>query len=401
MYIATCPEETKSVLEAELRELGATDITPIYRGVTFSATKPLFYEAHLKLRTASRLMQVIKEFPAHTPEMLYSQVRRIPWSDLFDVRHGYLIEGIPGDRGPAFMSGNDISKRVREGLQDSFSRKLGQVPTVDLKDPKVVLVAFVAGGRCTLSFDTTGKALHKRGYRSLSAHPAPMKETLAAAVLKLAGYDGSQVFLDPMCGSGTLVIEAAMIALHKSPLIHRKKGEFLLEWLKDFDRVLWRESSDKSREERVLQLPSPIYAGDIKSEYVTMAREHALKARVEKYLQFQTASFQSWEAPAPTGLLVTNLPYGERLKPKRGSKSGDEGGVHEYQEDEIEFYKSLGDTLKQRFTGWRAALLAADKSAAKFIGLKPTRKIPLLNGTIPCKLLIFDLYAGGRKKAPL
>ena len=409
MYLATCPEETKQALIDELHEMGACDIEPIYRGVRFSGSQELFYLCHLKLRTASRLLKVIKEFPARSPEMLYSQARRIPWSDLFDVRHGYLIEGVPGDRGQEFMSGNDISKKVREGLQDSFTRKLGKIPTVDLKEPKVVIVAFVAGGRCTLSFDTSGKALHKRGYRSLSSHPAPIKETLAAAMLRMVGYDGSQVLLDPMCGSGTIVIEAAMISLDKSPLIHRKKGEFLLEWLKDFDRGLWRTLLERCRSEKLDTLRAPIYAGDISAKYTTMARDHALKARVEKYLEFHTKAFDKWKAPAPSGILVANLPYGERLTPQvsrgegraaRGLQSNKKMPLSPEEEArEKEFYKSLGDHLKQNFVGWRAALLAADKSPAKFIGLKPTRKIPILNGTIPCKIWVFDLYEGSRKKA--
>jgi putative N6-adenine-specific DNA methylase len=402
MYLATCPEETKNVLMEELKDLGATDIEPIYRGVRFSGSQELFYLCHLKLRTASRLLKIIKEFPARSPEMLFSQARRIPWSELFDLKHGYLIEGVPGDRGQEFMSGNEISKKVREGLQDSFGRKLGTIPKVDLKEPKVVIVAFVAGGRCTLSFDTSGKALHKRGYRSLSSHPAPIKETLAAAMLRLAGYNGEEVLLDPMCGSGTVAIEAAMISLDKSPLIHRKKGEFLLEWLKDFDRGLWRETLEQCRLEKRSDLRAPIYAGDISARYTEMARDHALKARVEKYIHFETKAFEKWEAPAPSGLLVANLPYGERLLPQ--GRRGDSFKAQSARSDSLEaeredreFYKALGDHLKKNFVGWRAALLAADKSQIKFIGLKPTKKIPILNGTIPCKIWIFELYEGSRK----
>lgn len=383
--IATCPEETKDVLIAELKALGAQDVTPIYRAVTFEAEPDVFYACHLKLRTASRLMRVIKEFPAKSPEMLYSQARRIPWPDLFDIDYGYLVEGVPGDRGREFMSSNDISKKVREGIQDAFGRRYGRIPKVDLKDPKVVVVAFIAGGKCTLSFDTSGKALHKRGYRTEGHHPAPLKETLAASILLLAGYDGTKPLMDPMCGSGTLAIEAAMIALNKSPLIHRKKGQFLLEWTKDFDKNLWRSTQDSARGERIVTLPAPIFASDVQSKYVAMARANALRARVEKHLEFKTSRFQDLKPIDGPGLLVANLPYGERLR-----KGGDD------QELKL-LFQEIGDTLKQKFSGWRAALLAAENSPYKFIGLKPTRKIPLLNGTIPCKLLIFDLYSGSKR----
>ncbi len=383
--IATCPEETKDVLMAELKLLGATDIVPVYRAVTFEADADIFYACHLKLRTASRIMRVIKEFPAHSPEMLYSQARRIPWPDFFDIDHGYLVEGVPGDRGHEFMTSNDISKKVREGIQDAFGRRFGRIPKVDLQEPKIVVVAFVAGGRCTLSFDTSGKAMHKRGYRTEGHHPAPLKETLAASMLLLAGYDGTQPLLDPMCGSGTLAIEAAMIALHKSPLIHRKKGQFLLEWTKDFDRTLWRSTQDEARGERMTTPPAPIMASDVQPKYVEMARANALRARVEKHIQFNTARFQDLKADTESGLLVANLPYGERLR-----KGADD-------QELIQLFQEIGDTLKQKFTGWRAALLAAENSPYKHIGLKTTRRIPLLNGTIPCKLLIFDLYAGTRR----
>lgn len=380
--IATCPEETKGVLAAELAACGATAIEPGYRAVHFEADERTFYELHLRLATASRILRVIKDIPAKTQEMLRSQAARIHWDELFSVDHGYLIEGIPTERGPEFMRANDVSKAVREGIQDSFLKSRGKTPKVDLKEPKVIIVAFVRRGRCLLSFDTTGKSMHKRGYR-LDGHPAPVKETLAAAILRLAGYDGTQALLDPMCGSGTIAIEAAMMALHKAPQIHRKKGQFLFEWLKDFNRNLWRDVQEAIRQERLATPPAIVRASDISEAFVDMARVNALRARVEKDMEFGVARFQDVEAPAPTGILVANLPYGERLE--KGSP------------DLPTLYKEIGDTLKTKFKGWTAALLAAEDSPYKVIGLKPSRKIPLLNGSIPCKLLIFEMYEGSRK----
>jgi putative N6-adenine-specific DNA methylase len=233
-----------------------------------------------------------------------------------------------------------------------------------------------------LSFDTAGKSLHKRGYRE-SGHPAPLKETLSAAILIMAGYDGSQAFMDPMCGSGTIAIEAAMIAVHKAPQIHRKKGEFHFEWLKDFDRDLWRVTQDRVRAEKLEAPTATVFASDINATYVAMAKKSALDARVEKYMTFNTGRFQDTEPPATTGILVTNLPYGERI----GSSEG----------DIVQLYEEVGDTLKQKFSGWQAAILAAAASPYKSIGLKPKRTIALMNGSIPCKLLLFDLYAGSRR----
>jgi putative N6-adenine-specific DNA methylase len=385
--IATCPEETKPALVLELEALGAANIVPGYRAVSFEASDALFYELHLKLRTASRILKVIKEVPAKSPEMLRSQVRRIHWNELFDARHGFVVEtqGAKADREVVEKGGmppKQVITQVRESIREVFERAQGVAPIVDRAEPKVVVVAHLRNGRCMLSFDTSGKSLHKRGYRE-QGHPAPLKETLSAAILILAGYDGSQAFMDPMCGSGTIAIEAAMMAVHKAPQIHRKKGEFHFEWLKNFDRDLWRTTQDRVRAEKLDAPIAPVVASDINAAYVEMAKKSALDARVEKYMTFNTGRFQDAQPPATTGILVTNLPYGERI----GSSEG----------DIVQLYKEVGDTLKQKFSGWQAAILAAAASPYKSIGLKPKRTVSLMNGSIPCKLLLFELYAGSRR----
>jgi putative N6-adenine-specific DNA methylase len=377
--IATCPEETKPALVLELEALGASSIAPGYRAVAFEANDALFYELHLKLRTASRILRVIKEVPAKSPEMLRSQVRRIRWDELFDARHGFMVES-QGDEGG--MAPKQVITQVRESIREVFGRTQGAAPIVDRSEPKVVVVAHMRHGRCMLSFDTSGKSLHKRGYRE-QGHPAPLKETLSAAILIMAGYDGSQAFIDPMCGSGTIAIEAAMIAVHKAPQIHRKKGEFHFEWLKGFDRDLWRATQDRVRAEKLEAPAAPVVASDISEAYVAMAKKSALDARVERYMTFNTGRFQDATPPAATGILVTNLPYGERI----GSGEG----------DIVRLYEEVGDTLKQKFSGWQAVILAAAASPYKAIGLKPKRTLDLMNGSIPCKLLHFELYAGTRR----
>jgi len=382
--IATCPEETKPALVLELEALGAQSIVPGYRAVAFEASDALFYELHLKLRTASRLLRVVKEVSARSPEMLRSQVRRIRWDELFDARHGFMVDIQGDDAGNGGMAPKQIITQVRESIREVFGRAQEVAPVVDRSEPKVVVVAHIRHGRCTLSFDTSGKSLHKRGYRE-QGHPAPLKETLSAAILIMAGYDGSQAFMDPMCGSGTIAIEAAMIAVHKAPQIHRRKGEFHFEWLKDFDRELWRVTQDRVRAEKLEAPAAPVVASDISAAYVAMAKKSALDARVERYMTFNTGRFQDAEPPAATGILVTNLPYGERI----GSNEGDIARL----------YEEVGDTLKQKFSGWQAAILAAADSPYKAIGLKPKRTVSLMNGSIPCKLLHFELYAGTRRAA--
>ena len=380
--IAICPEETKDVLAEELKALGAINIDPQFKAVHFECDERVFYEAHLKLRTPSRLLRVIRDFASKDERMLYDQCRRLNWGQWFDVQKTFVIEGVPGERGEGVMTANTISKRVREALQSWFVEKTGERAVVDLENPDVELVAFVRAGRCILSLDTSGKSMHKRGYRS-DRHPAPIKETMAAAMLLKLGYKGDVALYDPMCGSGTVVIEAASMALGKSALIHRKKGEFVFERHAFFNAKLWREIQD-ARDEKLDALPAPIFASDISANYLEAARENAMRARVEKFMTFSKADFFDSKPPVAEGLLITNLPYGERIK-------------GEFVGDDEAFFKAIGDKLKRDYSGWRAAILAAEDSPWKFIGLKPSRKIKLLNGSIPVRLLVFDLYRGSKK----
>lgn len=380
--IATCPEEVKDALVTELMGLGADDIEPGFRAVSFNATEEVFYRTHLELRTASRVLKVIKSVSAQTPAMLFSQARRIAWPDLFDAQHAFCVEVLGHDADKGGLPHVQVITQVREAVKDVFMHRTGKAPKIDTEKPKIVVVAHLHNGRCSLSLDTSGKSLHKRGYR-VSGHPAPIKETLAASLLILSGYDGTQPFLDPMCGSGTIAIEAAMIAVKKAPHIHRKKGDFSFEWHKDLNRELWRKTQDEARTAKLEKPPAIVAASDINGDYVKMAQEGALGARVERYMQFSTQRFQDVEPPAERGVLVTNLPYGERLATAEA--------------DLKTLYEEVGNTLKQKFSGWRAAMLAVNDSPHKFIGLKPTQKIPVLNGNIPCRLLIFDIYKGSRR----
>ena len=399
--IATCPEETKDVLIKELEILGVKKITPKYKAVFFEVSEPLFYQVHLKLRTASRLLRIVKNVPAASKEMLYDQSRRIHWPEFFSSDVSFVVEGVVADRGTDGMKSNDVSKKVKEGIYKAFERENRALPRIDLKDPQVVVVAFLQGGSCVISLETSGKSMHKRGYR-LDGHPAPLKETLAASILLMAGYDGSECLWDPMCGSGTIAIEGAMIALQKASQIHRKKGDFGFEWLLGFNRALWREIQDEAREERKETLIAPIVASDINPTYVELARKNALRARVEKYMHFDVRSFlvitraevedvmnRSKTAAANTsggfkGILIANLPYGERLNKNKEQELKD-------------LYREVGNTLKRSFFGWRAALLISEDAPYKFIGLRPEKKISLLNGSIRVKLLLFSLYEGSKK----
>jgi putative N6-adenine-specific DNA methylase len=380
--VMTCPDETKMTLVRELEALGAADIEPGYKEVHCTLSEEQFYRAHLCLRTPSNIILVLKECAAKSEIMLRSQASRIKWQDYFDARQSFMVEAIQGDRGPEFMTSNELSRCIRLAIEEKFYFLKMPRPRVDLENPDVKIVVFSRNQRCSIGISTSGKAMHKRGYKH-GEHAAPLKETLAAAILLEAGYDGSQVLLDGMCGSGTLAIEAAMIAMDKAPLIHRKKDEFGFERLKILNRDLWRKTQDSLRADRLDQPAQPIFARDIDSHAVDMSRANALRARVEKFIRFDHKDFFEAEKPAESGMVLLNLPYGERI----GSE-----------QDLGEFYRKIGSHLKHHYQGWTAAVLAAEEAPIAKLGLKAKRRIPILNGSLKCKLLIFELFHGKHRE---
>lgn len=379
-YIAICSQDVIDAVVAELEAYGAQAVKPAYKAVIFEADQETAYRLHLKLQTPSRILEVLRKGAGTSLAIITNQARKVKWNEYFRPDTTYLIEGVAGDRGDDAPTATQISKSVRMGLEEFFKKNELPIPKVNLQEPKIKVVAHLHAGELTLSLDSTGKSMHKRGYR-LENHPAPVKETMAAALLRLAGYDGSQNLYDPMCGSGTIVVEGAFLSLNKAPLIHRKKGEFAFENFATFNSALWRKVQDDVRLEKREEPLGQLFASDIEGKYIDAARENALRARVEKYIQFRRGSFFDLDAPASSGLLVSNLPYGERI------------GSHE-EETLIKFYKEIGDTLKQKYAGWKAALLVGENTPYKYIGLRPKRRIPIDNGGIPCRLLIFELYAG-------
>lgn len=369
-WIATCPHETVDVLAGELRALGINDQQALHRGIAFNAELETAYRAHLYLRTASRIQRVVAEFPAPDHETMRAELQNIEWPEWLRAHRPFTVAPALTDAASQALGEaaviESIVASIRKGAHSGFA------PPFDAEtDHAVTIVAFMRQGRCVLGLDTAGRALHKRGWRT-TGHPAVLKETLAASILLLAGYTGDEPLLDPMCGSGTLAIEAAYIALNKAVLIHRGKDDFGLEHMAGFDRALWRRVSDQLRSEKRGALPAPIYASDIRREYVEVARASALRARVEKFLELSTRPFQEWQPPAESGLLVTNLPYGERIGV----------GVTE------SLYRAVGEVIEERFSRWRIALLVPADSPRHLLALRTKQEVALMNGALPVKLLI-------------
>ncbi len=360
------------MLVRELEALGVTALRPVYRGVAFEADLETGYRAHLVLRTASRIQRIVDDLPASTQEELEASAARIAWPEWLRANRPFAVSPILTDAGARSIG--------EEGVVDAFAaaivRGFGDGPP-PRHDPDathaVTLMAHVRGGICTLGLDTAGRALHKRGWR-LPGHPAVLKETLAAAVLMLAGYDGSEPLLDPMCGSGTLIIEGAYIALNKAPLIHRGKDDFGIEHQAGFDRALWRRVADQARAAKRQSPPAPLVASDLRPDFVELARKTALRARVEKHITFSASPVQELQAPAPRGLVVANLPYGERI------------GRGELQS----LYRDVGRVFRERFSGWRAALLVPANAPIDALGLEWSREHRLMNGALEVVLLLVD-----------
>ncbi len=379
-WIATCPDETKGVLASELVQLGVPDPRLIYRGVAFEADLETGYRAHLWLRTASRIQRIVADLPARSAGELETSAAAIAWPAWLRPRFPFTVSPILTDAEARAMGEDAVRGAICGAVARGFAAASETGPRFDPEaDDPVTLVAHLRGGVCTLGLDTAGRALHKRGWR-LGGHPAVLKETLAASLLLLAGYDGSEPLLDPMCGSGTLAIEGAYIALGKAPLIHRGKDDFGFERQAGFDRALWRRVSEQARASKLPAPRAPIFASDLRHEYVDLARQSALRARVEKHIRFSTASFHELEPPAPGGLLVANLPYGERI----GALS----------------LREVGRTLRARFAGWRAALLLPASVPWKELGLTPERELALKNGALDVRLGLFAASVSPPPKSP-
>jgi putative N6-adenine-specific DNA methylase len=400
-YFAVSARGIESVTAAELERLGGLEVRPVSGGVHFEGDMRLLYRAGLWLRTASRILRPLREFAAQNAAMLYSQARRVRWEDYLDPSKTLAvhatIEGAasraekakaqsPERRGgpprrsfarrPA-PEGLDhtmfAALKIKDAIVDRLRREQGARPNVDKERPDVLVHAHFARGRCTLSLDATGPSLHERGYRTKTTS-APLKETLAAAIVELTGWDGRVPFFDPMCGSGTLVIEAAMKALQMAPGLARPTFGFQ-RW-PEFDGKAWQEVVAEAREKQLAAPPSEFIATDRDSAAVDAARENARQAGVDKFIRFDVQQFGAMQPPTlEPGFLVTNPPYGARL--------GEESELQA-------LYQEMSGVLQTRYGGWQVFIMAGNLGLARHITLPATQKIKLNNGPLEFRLLKFE-----------
>lgn len=369
---ATCESGMEDVLASELKALGIKAIRTADRGVSFRGTLETVYRANVHLRTAYRVLMEVSEFFANDRESLYEGVRKIHWRDHMSLDQTLAVDAV--SHRSDLNHTQFISRVVKDGLVDQFREREGRRPSVDPENPDLRINARLLNNRCTLSIDTSGDRLHRRGYRSEVKFAAPLKETMAAGILLKSGFDGTVPLMDPMCGSGTFLIEAALIAKSIAPgLLGRS---FAFRRHPGFNRPLYKrvveEAKDRVRRDRELYL----LGGDIDDTALRAARAAICGAGVDDIIRVQKADLMDF-IPKTKGMIVTNPPYGERL--------GD-------MDDLQELYKIMGDVFKRHCTGMTAHVLTGSRYLSKHIGLRPKKRDILFNGQIECRLLHYELY---------
>jgi putative N6-adenine-specific DNA methylase len=376
-YFASCPRGLEQVLAAELAALGARGIEAVDGGAGFTGDLAQCYAVNLESRVASRVLWQAGQARYRSEQDIFDAARALPWPQLFDVGRTIRVN-VSAIRSPV-RSLEFVTLRVKDAVCDVFREQRGSRPDVDTQAPDVRIHAFLTRDQATFYLDTSGEALFKRGWRTAGGE-APLRENLAAGILRIAGWAPPAPLLDPMCGSGTFLVEAAMIALDAAPGLDRPFG---FERLAQHDAGLWRTLRDKARARRRPIAKLPIYGSDKSGTALGMARENLAALGLAEAVELKQMDILDGGPPAAGGILVMNPPYGERVG------ASDELAA---------FYPRLGDALKQRYAGWTAYILTADLRLATLIGLKATKRTPLYNGPLECRLFEYRLVAGSMRR---
>ena len=378
-FFCPCPRGLEAVLQSELARLGASTLEPVDGGVGFRGPFSLCYRVNLESRIASRVLWQIQHAPYSSEDDVYRAATGLDWQRWFAPERSIRVN--VSAVGSPLRSLDFITLRIKDAVCDKFRSQTGRRPSVDTADPDVRIHAFFDERSFTLYLDTSGEPLFKRGMRKASGE-APLRENLAAGILNLSGWQPGMPLLDPMCGGGTLLLEAAEMALRRPAGAGRSFG---FEKLAVFDSALWEsiraEAQRAEQPVRALEL----FGSDLYGSQLDLARSNLRAAGLEPAVHLKQANVLELSPSGAPGVLVTNPPYGVRL--------GE-------QQDLAAFYPKLGDALKQRFAGWRACIFTADLRLPKLIGLKPARRIPLYNGALECRLYIFEVVSGSMRRVP-
>jgi len=371
-FFATAAKGVEPVLAGELRALGMRDVVEETGGVRFFGELEAAYRANLWLRTANRVLMTLREFNCPSEQALYDGVRKIDWRRHLTSKMTLAVDA--NVRSSTIKHSKYAALKTKDAIVDQLREKTGSRPSVDPENPDLRINVHIDRNHCTLSLDTSDESLHKRGYRTAGLE-APLKETLAAALVCFTEWDMKSPFIDPMCGSGTIVIEAALKAANIAPGLIRKTFGFQ-QWL-NFDKNLWDSLVNQAEGLRKPKPQAPIRGYDISGKAISAAMENARAATVGPFVPFIRKDIKDLEPPPGPGVIIVNPPYGERLGQKQ----------------ELEpFYKTIGDVFKQKCKGYSGFVFTGNLELAKHIGLKASRRIVLFNGPIESRLLKYELY---------
>ena len=365
----------EQVLAQELIELGANDVLIERRAVSFIGDKALLYRANFCLRTALRILVPVASFKAKDTDTLYAQLKKLNWSQYMTVDSTFAIDATVYSE--SFRNSRFVTYRVKDAIADYWLEREHKRPNVSVDSPDLSINVHIANEQVTVSLDSSGESLHKRGYR-VATTEAPINEVLAAGMLLMAGWKGQSDFYDPMCGSGTFPIEAALIARNIAPGVFRKS--FAFEKWPNFDAELWSDIYNDDSQER--EFTHKIYGSDASFYAIQQAEKNVKSAGVQKEVELKQIRME--ELKGGEGLVMINPPYGERLASNK---------------DMEELYGKIGTALKHHFTGATAWIISSNAAAMKCIGLKPSQKYRLLNGELDCQFNKYELFQGKRNEA--
>lgn len=367
----------EEVLAEELADLGAKNIEIGQRVVKFEGDLKLLYSLNLWVRSALRILVPVYEFKAQTEQQLYRQIYAFDWENYLTKKQSFVIDSVV--KSPYFNHSHYAALKVKDAIADRFREKYRIRPSVDTKNPDIRVNLYIHNDDVIISLDSSGNSLHKRGYRK-QTNMAPLNEVTAAALVLMSGYRGDSTFVEPMCGSGTILCEALMIACNKAPGANRN---FAFENWQNFEPSLWVKLK-RDAENSIIPLKHHIYASDISSKNIDITKQNTenLNLDIKEMLRIKRASFEGFSVEEEQGIMVMNPPYGERMK----------------KEEILDFYKMIGDSLKQRFQGFHAWVLSSNKAALKRVGLKPSSKKTVFNGSLECGFWQFSIYGGSKKQ---
>lgn len=371
----TCPRGLEAPLSQELEQLKCQDIRAVDGGVACKGGMEQVYRINLHSRTASRVLLRLTKSGYRSEQDIYKAAKNIRWTDWFDLEQTFKVK-VEGKRAQV-KSLDFVGLKIKDAVCDVFRDACGARPSVGKIRPDIRIHAFIDERDIQIFIDTSGEALFKRGYRQDTGE-APMRENLAAGLLLLAGYDGTQPFQDPFCGSGTIVIEAAWIATRRAPGLMRRFG---FEKLKNFDAALWKKLQHEA-ETQIRPAPAPISGSDNDRHMIRAAVANAQAAEVDTFIRFEVKDAQDTRPNWEGGILISNPPYGVRLAEVQALQA---------------LYPQLGAWLKQHYAGWLAGMFTGDRDMPKFMRLSPKRKIPLYNGNLDCRLFLMDMVKGSNR----